>query len=75
MGFSAQKVFTLARSKNYFMRAIDAKILDELGMRYGDENCFAPLSSWFGTAEVHWTNLKRLFTVADYAKKTQSLSS
>ncbi len=24
---------------------------------------------WFGTAEVYWTNLERLFIVADYAKK------
>jgi len=51
------------------MRAIDAKILDELEMLYGDKDCFYPLHDWFGTAEVYWTNLKRLFTVADYAKK------
>ena len=51
------------------MRAIDAKILDELGMLYGDKNCFASLRDWFGTAEVYWTNLERLFMVADYAKK------
>lgn len=51
------------------MRAIDAKILDELEMLYGDKDCFYPLHDWFGAAEVHWTNLGRLFTVADYAKK------
>ena len=51
------------------MRAIDAKILDELGMLYGDKNCFASLRDWFGTAEIYWTNLERLFTVADHAKK------
>jgi len=64
-----QKVFTLARSKNYFMRAIDAKILEELGMVYGDKDCFASLRDWFGTAEAYWTNMERLFMVADYAKK------
>ena len=52
------------------MRAIDAKILEELDMLYGDKNCFAYLHDWFGTAEVYWTNLERLFMVADYAKKT-----
>ena len=52
------------------MRAIDAKILEELDMLYGDKNCFASLHDWFGTAEVYWTNLERLFMVADYAKKT-----
>ena len=51
------------------MRAIDAKILEELEMLYGDKNCFASLQDWFGTAETYWTNLTRLFTVADYAKK------
>ena len=51
------------------MRAIDTKILDELEMFYGDEDCFSPLRDWFGTAEVHWANLERLFTVAEYAKK------
>jgi hypothetical protein len=51
------------------MRAIDAKILDELGMLYGDKNYFASLRDWFGTAEIYWTNLERLFMVADYAKK------
>ena len=52
------------------MRAIDEKILDELEMLYGDKNCFASIHDWFGTAEVYWTNLERLFMVADYAKKT-----
>ena len=52
------------------MRAIDAKILEELDMLYGDKDCFASLHDWFGTAEVYWTNLERLFMVADYAKKT-----
>jgi len=51
------------------MRAIDAKILEELEMLYGDKDCFHPLHNWFGTAEAHWTNLERLFMVADYAKK------
>ena len=51
------------------MRAIDAKILDELEMFYGDEDCFSPLRDWFGTADVHWANLERLFAVAEYAKK------
>jgi len=51
------------------MRAIDAKILDELEMVYGDKDCFASLRDWFGTTEVYWTNLERLFMVADYAKK------
>ncbi len=51
------------------MRAIDTKILDELEMLYGDKDCFYPLREWFGTAAVHWANLERLFTVADYAKK------
>jgi len=62
------KGFTLARSITYFMRAVDSKILEELGMLYGDTNCFASLRDWFGTAEAYWTNLKRLFMVADYAK-------
>ena len=38
-------------------------------MLYGDKNCFASLRDWFGTVEVYWTNLERLFMVADYAKK------
>ena len=51
------------------MRATDAKTLDELEMLYGDKDCFYPLREWFGTAEVHWANLERLFMVANYAKK------
>jgi hypothetical protein len=51
------------------MRATDAKALEELEMLYGDRDCFASLRDWFGTAETYWTNLERLFTVADYAKK------
>ena len=50
------------------MRAIDAKTLDELEMLYGDKDCFYPLREWFGSADVHWVNLERLFMVADYAK-------
>ena len=38
-------------------------------MLYGDKDCFVSLRDWFGTAERYWTNLKRLFMVADYAKK------
>jgi hypothetical protein len=51
------------------MRAIDAKILEELEMLYGDKDCFASLKDWFGAAETCWANLERLFVVADYAKK------
>jgi len=51
------------------MRAIDAKILEELEMLYGDKDCFHPLHNWFETAETYWTNLERLFMVADYAKE------
>lgn len=50
------------------LRARDAKILDELEMLYGDKDCFYPLGSWFGTADVHSANLNRLFSVADYAE-------
>jgi len=64
-----KKVFTLASSKKYDMRTIDAKILEELEMLYGDKDCFASIRDWFGTAEAYWTNLERLFMVADYAKK------
>jgi hypothetical protein len=67
--YYAQKVFTLASPKRISMRAIDAKILEELEMLYGDKDCFASLRDWFGTAETYWTNLERLFMVADYAKK------
>jgi hypothetical protein len=51
------------------MRAIDAKILEELEMLYGDKDCFASLQDWFGAAEAYKANLERLFMVADYAKK------
>lgn len=51
------------------MRAIDAKILEELEMLYGDKDCFASLHNWFGNAEVYWNNLKRLLKVADNTKK------
>ncbi len=64
-----QKVFTARSPKKHSMRAIDAKILDELEMLYGDKDCFYPLRKWFRTAEAHWANLERLFMVADYAKK------
>ena len=63
------KGFYPCESEKNSMRAIDAKILDELEMLYGDKDCFYPLRDWFGTAEVHWTNLELLFMVADYAKK------
>ncbi len=49
------------------MRARDAKILDELEMLYGDKDCFYPLRDWFGTADTHWANIDRLFSVATYA--------
>ena len=51
------------------MRAIDAKILEELEMLYGDTDCFTSIHDWFGAAEAHRANLERLFIVADYAKK------
>ena len=51
------------------MRAVDAKVLDELEMLYGDKDCFYPLRIWFETTEEHWANLERLFTVAEYARK------
>ena len=51
------------------MRAIDAKILEELEMLYGDKDCFHPFHNWFETTETYWVNLERLFMVADYAKK------
>ena len=38
-------------------------------MFYGDRECFASLDKWLGAAEEYWTNLERLFMVADYAKK------
>jgi hypothetical protein len=51
------------------MRATDAKILEELDMLYGDKDCFASIDGWLGAAEEYWTNLERLFIVADYAKQ------
>jgi hypothetical protein len=51
------------------MRAIDAKIIEELEMLYGDKDSLASLQDWFGSADVYWTNLERLFIIADYAKK------
>ena len=51
------------------MRAIDAKILEELEMLYGDKDSFSSLHDWFGTAETYWTNIERLFLIADYTKK------
>ena len=51
------------------MRAIDAKILEELEMLYGDKDCFASIHDWFGTAEAYWTNLERFLVVADNVKK------
>ena len=63
------KGFYSNEPKNRPMRAVDAKILDELEFLYGDKDCFYPLREWFGTAEAHWVNLECLFTVVDYAKK------
>ena len=54
------------------MRAIDAKILEELVMFYGDKDCFSSLHDWFGTAETYWINLQRLFIIADYMEKQNS---
>ncbi|MDG6223421.1 MAG: hypothetical protein QCH99_09195 [Candidatus Bathyarchaeota archaeon] len=51
------------------MRAIDAKILEELDMLYDDKDCFASLDSWLGNAEKYMTNLNRLFLVANHAKQ------
>ncbi len=51
------------------MRAIDAKILEELEMLYGGKDCFASIHDWFGTAEAYWNNLERFLVVADYVKK------
>jgi hypothetical protein len=65
----AQKGFYSGEHKRISMRAIDAKILEELEMLYGDKDCFASICDWFGTAEAYWTNLERLFMVVDYAKK------
>ena len=54
------------------MRAIDAKIIEELEMLYGDKDSLASLQDWFGTAETYWINLQRLFIIADYAEKNNS---
>ena len=54
------------------MRAIDAKIIEELEMLYGDKDSLASLQDWFGTAETYWINLQRLFIIADYAEKQNS---
>jgi hypothetical protein len=51
------------------LRAIDAKVLEELDMLYGDKDCFTSLHDWFGDAKAYWTDLERLLIVADYAKK------
>ena len=51
------------------MRAIDAKILEELDMFYGDRDCFASLNDWFGEAENYWNRLKQLLIIADYTTK------
>ena len=51
------------------MRATDATVLEELGMLYGDKDCFASLNDWFGDAENYWNSLKHLLIIADYAKK------
>jgi len=54
------------------MRAIDAKIIEELEMLYGDKDSLASLQDWFGTAETYWINLQRLFIIADYTEKQNS---
>jgi hypothetical protein len=51
------------------MRAIDAKILEEMEMLYGNQDCFSSLHDWFGTAETYWTNLERLLLITDHVKK------
>jgi len=51
------------------MRAKDATVLEELGMLYGDKDCFASLNDWFGDANHYWNNLKLLLIITDYAKK------
>jgi len=38
-----EKVFYSGTSEKYCTRAIDAKILDELEMLFGDEDYFSPL--------------------------------
>ena len=39
------------QKKDDYMRATDAKALEELEMLYGDKDCFASLHDWFGEAE------------------------
>jgi hypothetical protein len=51
------------------MRAIDAKILEELDMHYDDKDCFASLESWLENAKTYMINLNRLFVVADHTKQ------
>ena len=51
------------------MRAVDAKVLEELEMLYVDKDCFASLHNWFGIAETYWTNLERLLLITDQTKK------
>ncbi|MEJ2127146.1 MAG: hypothetical protein P8X84_06570 [Candidatus Bathyarchaeota archaeon] len=51
------------------MRAIDAKILEELDMHYDDKDCFASLDSWLEHAKTYMINLNRLFVVADHTKQ------
>ena len=53
------------------MRAIDAKVLEELDMFYGDRDCFASLHDWFGEAENYWNRLKQLLIIADYTTKNK----
>jgi hypothetical protein len=53
------------------MRAIDAKVLEELDMFYGDRDCFASLHDWFGEAENYWNRLKQLLIIADYTNKNK----
>ncbi|MCW4016887.1 MAG: hypothetical protein NWF06_10995, partial [Candidatus Bathyarchaeota archaeon] len=48
---------------------IDAKILEELEMLYGDKDCFSSLHDWFGTAETYWTNIERLLLITEHTKK------
>ena len=57
------------QKKDDYMRATDAKALEELEMLYGDKDCFASLHDWFGEAENYWKKLKQLLLIADYTKK------
>ncbi|MFW6117846.1 MAG: hypothetical protein ACOC6G_04595 [Thermoproteota archaeon] len=69
VSWCVQKSFYSYTTKKYSMRVVDERILDQLQMLYREEDCFHPLHTWFGTAETHHANLKRLFTVVDYAQK------